>query len=72
MEAPNNIIKLTIFLFEILRCLTWLSKLKIGLTQFWSPNLFNCLAKIDLAILSSCIWVGFLGSVILLLMLSIV
>ena len=38
--------KLLIFLFEILKCLTWFSKLRIGLTQFWSPNLFNCLARI--------------------------
>ena len=46
MEAPHILRKLPIILFGKFEMFNLVSNLRIGLTQFWSPNLFNCLTRI--------------------------
>ena len=46
MEAHIIIMKLHIILFGESEMVSLVSNLIIGLTQFWSPNLFNYLARI--------------------------
>ena len=49
MEAPNIVMKFPMILFWIFGKVQLGSKLGIGLTQIWSPNLFNCLVEFDFA-----------------------
>ena len=56
MEAPYVVMKLTIILFGKFEMFNSVSNLRIGLTQFWSPNLFNCVVIFDFAqIIMKCI-----------------
>ena len=56
METPHVVMKFTIILFGKFEMFNLVSNLRIGLTQFGSPNLFNCLVIFDFAqIIMKCI-----------------